>query len=231
MVSDASLEGFGFYLESVPSSFDLASLPAVLHPGRGFMGFYSECHSAYCSSHRSISWCELFAVLYAAHAIAPYANNSYVRFVVDNETDVNIINRQSTRSPRLALLLRALYDLSVRYNFRIEAVHRSGELNVLADFLSRSSLHNFSPVRVWAEGSHALSHPLHHVSIIHSCDLKLTELHPHPIRVPTSSSDSMESQTILPLSTCSASCLSDPTRVAPTLPTTPDSSPSAQATL
>ena len=221
MVSDASLQGFGFYLESVPSDFDCTTLPSLLQPGSGFMGFYSACHSSYCSSHRSISWCELFAVLYAAHAIAPYARNRSVTFVVDNSTDVSIINRQSTRSPRLAVLLRALYDLSVRYNFRISAVHRAGDLNVLADFLSRPSLHHFSPLRVWSESAHVYSHPLHYVSVLHSREVELVELSPHP---------PPPSETMLPLSICSAGCLLDLLPAVPIPPITPVSSPSAPST-
>ena len=138
MVSDASLQGFGFYLgvlslltsTALPSllccslalaswaSILLATLPTVVHIGLSVGVSYL-----------------LFSML--PMPLPPDARNRSVTFVVDNSTDVSIINRQSTRSPRLAVLLRALYDLSVRYNFRISAVHRAGDLNVLADFLSR----------------------------------------------------------------------------------------------
>ena len=47
VVSDASLDGFGFYLESVPAHFDINCLPPALRPGSGFMGFYSACHSTF----------------------------------------------------------------------------------------------------------------------------------------------------------------------------------------
>lgn len=65
-------------------------------------------------------------------------------FVIDNESDVYVINRLRTRDTRLARLLRALCDASFHCNFSFEAVHRAGKLNVLMDWASRPLLHRFS---------------------------------------------------------------------------------------
>ncbi len=150
IVSDASLQGFGFYLESIPAN-SIIKLPINLQLGSSFLGLWSNCHADYHSTHRGISWCELFSVLTAVLIYAPYLLNQSILLVIDNQTDVDIINRQSTRSSRLAILLRALYDITVRYNISIKAVHRPGELNILADYLSRPQYHQYQPLRYWSQ--------------------------------------------------------------------------------
>jgi hypothetical protein len=91
----------------------------------------------------------MLAVYAAAHTYAPQLRNQSVLFLVDNSTDVAIINRQATRSARLSALLRSLYDLALRYNFSIRARHRRGVDNGLADFLSRPQLHKNDHLRQW----------------------------------------------------------------------------------
>ena len=75
-------------------------------------------------------------------------------FVIDNSSDVAVINRQRSREPRVAALLRALVDASMRHNFTFAAVHRPGVDNVLMDWASRPDLHCFAaeapmPAGVW----------------------------------------------------------------------------------
>jgi hypothetical protein len=167
LASDASLTGFGFYLESVPAHVDSSSSsswPAQLRLTTGYSGSYSRIHARYHSSHTEISWCELLAVYAAAATYAPLLQNQTVLCYVDNSTDVAIINRQATRSNRLATLLRSLYDLALRYNFSIRATHRPGEQNQLADFLSRPDLHRNDHVRQWS-----LAHPSHSLLLQSVC--------------------------------------------------------------
>ena len=57
--------------------------------------------------------------------------------VQDDQSDVHVLNRQATRSPRLAGLLREIYTIAVENNISLYARHRPGVDNVLADFLSR----------------------------------------------------------------------------------------------
>jgi hypothetical protein len=96
----------------------------------------------------------MLAVYAAAHTYAPQLRNQSVLFLVDNSTDVAIINRQATRSARLSSLLRSLYDLALRYNFSIRARHRRGVDNGLADFLSRPQLHKNDHLREWGSLLH-----------------------------------------------------------------------------
>jgi hypothetical protein len=149
--TDASLSGFGFYLESCPpsSTIDTSAWPPSLRVGAGFSGSYSAKQAADHLSHTQIAWCELLAVLAAAITYAPYLKNQSLLFLVDNSTDVHIINRQATRSKTLAAILRQLFSVSLYYNLHIFAQHRPGVTNILADFLSRPDLHQHDPVAVW----------------------------------------------------------------------------------
>ena len=116
IVSDASLTGFGFYLESIPCPSQQLNLnlPSNLQIGSSFLGLWSSCHAEYHSTHRGISWCELFSVLAAVLIYAPYLKHQSIILVVHNQTDVCIINRQSTRSA--SILLRALYNITIIQN-------------------------------------------------------------------------------------------------------------------
>ena len=190
IVSDASLQGFGFYLESLPALSPPPLLPASLALGSAFLGTFDAIHAAYTSSHQTIAWCELFSVLVAVAMYAPHFSNHSVLLVLDNETDVHVINRQSTGSPRLALLLRALYDLANRFNFDIHATHRPGVDNVLADYLSRPSLRPppADPLSYWPSyllsrtpSTNAFPFPaLSSISPVSSAQLFLAELTPIP---------------------------------------------------
>lgn len=143
--SDASTSGFAYGLEQCTPT-NLATLDRDFAPGAVRSGSWSaangdarrQCDSA------AIQWGELFCPLAAAVEFGPRLANSHVVFVIDNESDVFIINRQRTREQRLALLLRALSTVSLEFNFSYEAVHRSGTSNVLMDWASRPALHRFT---------------------------------------------------------------------------------------
>ena len=173
IATDASLNGFGFYLEQLPSHMDPHSLPLHMQLGSGFSGLYSDVHSDFHALPRDMVWCELFSVLAAAHVYASVLRGQSVLFRVDNQPDVAIINRQATRSTRLALLLRALYDLSLQYNFSIAAVHRPGIDNVVADYLPRPELHRGEHIANWTRVD---LFPMHSVSVLYSRQVVLHEL-------------------------------------------------------
>jgi hypothetical protein len=92
----------------------------------------------------------MFAVFAALHTYRHVLRDSSVLFVLDNSPDVHALNRQSTGSRRNAGLLREIYSIAVAFNIAIAAEHRPGVDNVLADFLSRPSLHGHPDVvRAW----------------------------------------------------------------------------------
>ena len=168
--SDASLDGFGFYLESTPAihPVDSAAWPQHLRVGAGFSGKYSPTHAHLHASHTQISWLELLAVVACTTTYAPHLTGQSILFYVDNSTDVHIINRQATRSKQLAPLLRQLYALALQHNLSIRAVHRPGVDNTLADFLSRPSLHHDNHVAVWQATHPSRAHELSSVSLVFS---------------------------------------------------------------
>ena len=168
--SDASLMGFGFYLESIPSSASaVVEWPSHLRVGSGFCGLWStsDAHLHTCSG--QMTWCEMFAVLAALFTYRSALRDSSVLFYLDNEPDVYTLNKQTTRSVRLAGLLRGIYTIAVDYNISIRAKHRPGVDNVLADFLSRTQLRDAAAiVDAWRNTEHSASLSLLSVSFIHS---------------------------------------------------------------
>jgi hypothetical protein len=99
IATDASLVGWGGLVISSPFP-----LPPHLSVGGGTAGGWCIHHPV--SSSSDIGWAELFAVLYMIAAVGPVAPNSTITFLVDNQADVAIINRQSTRSPAILCDLR-----------------------------------------------------------------------------------------------------------------------------
>jgi len=116
-----------------------------------------------------MTWCELFAVYAALFTYRTVLRHCCVLFLMDNQSDVHVLNRQATRSPRLAGLLREIYTIAVEHNISLYARHRPGVENVLADFLSRRELHGGADiVSAWATAHPALSSRLSVVSRVYS---------------------------------------------------------------
>ena len=168
--SDASLTGFGFYLEAVPSTDSTAvQWPPHLRVGAGFCGLWSTSDAHLHTDSGQMTWCEMFAVFAALSTYASVLRNSSVLFRVDNEPDVYTLNRQATKSARIAGLLRDIYTIAVDYNIAIRAEHRPGVDNVLADFLSRTQLRDEAAiVDAWRSTQHSATLPLLSVAVIHS---------------------------------------------------------------
>jgi hypothetical protein len=142
--SDASTSGFAYGLESC-SAEQLRRLPPGMQPGDVRSGTWSCANgdAARQQSSAQIQWGEFFCPLAAAVEFGPLLRDSHVVFVVDNESDVHVINRLRSREPRVSALLRCLCDAARQHNFSFMAVHRAGVDNVLMDWASRPSLHKF----------------------------------------------------------------------------------------
>ena len=144
--SDASTSGFAYGLEQCPAH-QLQSLESSFVPGTVRVGVWSAQNGDLQrqQSSRAIQWGEFFCTVAAAVEYGPRLRNQHVVFVIDNQSDVAVLNRLRTREARVAQLLRALCDHSLRYNFTFAAVlvHRAGVDNVLMDWASRPGLHKF----------------------------------------------------------------------------------------
>ena len=130
---DASLQEFGYYLESAPPHALPASWPVHLRPGSGIRGSYSPEDAQHNAESGHMTWCEMFAVFSALHTYRHVLRDSSVLFVLDNSPDVHALNRQSTGSRRDAGLLREIYSIAVAFNIAISAQHRAGVDKVLTD--------------------------------------------------------------------------------------------------
>jgi hypothetical protein len=143
--SDASTTGFAYGLESCPPAARL-SLPPGFRPGDVRAGTWAAENGDAARQEKSdeIQWGEFFCTVAAVVEFGALLSNCHVVFVIDNGSDVHVLNRQRSREPRVAALLRALCDNALRFNFSFEAVHRAGVANVLMDWASRPSLHQFA---------------------------------------------------------------------------------------
>jgi len=134
IATDASMSGFGAHILHSPAA---ASLPPHLPVGAALSGAWCVSDRPLVTDHRDIQYAELFAVVAAAAAVAPFLAGTSIVFLVDNAAGVAIINRQSTRSSALLTLLRALYATSTEHNIHIRARHIAGVHNTVADRMSR----------------------------------------------------------------------------------------------
>ena len=145
--SDASTSGFAYTLERCPPAA-LQGLEQGFGPGTVRAGVWSAANgdAVRQSTSAEIQWGEFFSPLAAVLEYGVRLENQHLLFVIDNNSDVAVINRMRSREPRVAALLRAMVDASVKYNFTFAALHRPGEANVLMDWASRPDLHRFATV-------------------------------------------------------------------------------------
>lgn len=174
IISDASITGFGFYLQSFPDSINIDQLPTAMQPGHAVSGTWHS-NMSHLLTNRSIAYLELFSVLYALTMLAPVLHNHSVLILTDNASNVPVINKQRTRSSAIITLLRAMAELSATHVFSCSARHISGESNILADFLSRPQLHQYAHLSTWQsyKQSNCLSDSLTHVTVVCSSSLHL----------------------------------------------------------
>ena len=89
------------------------------------------------SESNNITFLELFPILVALHLFGDSFQNKKVLFHCDNMAVVEIINKQTSKCPRVMDLLRPLVLQSMKLNTIIRAKHIKGENNTIADAISR----------------------------------------------------------------------------------------------
>lgn len=92
------------------------------------------------SKNEHINCLELLTVLVGARRWGHLWTNKHIRVRSDNEATVKSINKGTSHSALFMKYLRELFWLSEKYRFRLTALHIRGEVNFLADRISR--LHN-----------------------------------------------------------------------------------------
>ena len=90
-----------------------------------------------------ITFLELFPVVIALNIWGESLRNIIFLFHIDNRANVSIINKRSSRSPRVISHVRKLVFACLKFNILIKAEHIPGNLNSLADSLSRCDFQEF----------------------------------------------------------------------------------------
>lgn len=148
VTSDASFDGYGFYISEAPARIQ-SRLPRCLQDMNGCGATYSNhptCDHACTPAKGGIGWGEMLAIIHAFILIAPSCRNQRVMFETDNESNVGMITSQRSTNAYLRHLLRIIYVCAARYNIHIQAKHIAGDVNHVADWLSRPSKHTNSNV-------------------------------------------------------------------------------------
>ena len=86
---------------------------------------------------------ELFPIVLACHVWGPSWSNMRIKFWCDNQSVVHIIQSGTSKDEQIMHLVRALFLVTARFNFRICAAHVPGKSNRLADAFSRFNPQEF----------------------------------------------------------------------------------------
>ena len=122
VTTDASMEGWGGH-SPVGGDHQL------------FSGLWSREERRRCH----INLLELRAIRITLERLTPHVQNRVVRVECDNTTAICYLNKQGgTRSWSMCQEAAQLTEWTLRHNVALQAVHRPGVDNVLADFLSRT---------------------------------------------------------------------------------------------
>jgi len=107
--------------------------------GLGILYGNAWCQALWPEKWRSYSICfkEVFPILAALTIWGPEFANKRIRFFVDNEGAVSIINTSTSKCPRIMCLIRPLVLLCLKNNIMLHAVHIPTKKNNKADSLSR----------------------------------------------------------------------------------------------
>ncbi|CAG2246210.1 unnamed protein product [Mytilus edulis] len=96
----------------------------------------------------NITFLELFPVMVAIILWGSELRNKKVLFHIDNEGAVHIINKKSSKSSDVMILVRRLVLETLHHNILIKADHVPGKVNTIADAISRcqwSRFRNLAP--------------------------------------------------------------------------------------
>lgn len=129
----------------------------------GSLGFgaYFQGHWAHGSwpSHllaMEITFKELVPIVLSLHLWGAEFANRRIVFHCDNEAVVHIINKQSTRSKPIMVLVRILVSVCLHYNILFRAKHIASSQNSIADALSRFQWNRFRSLAPQADPSPTL---------------------------------------------------------------------------
>lgn len=123
-------------------------------------GAYCQGHWSYwswplgweSSIFKEMSFLELVPILLAMYLWGKkYFANKKIMMYIDNNALVSIVNRQTSKSKRVMVLLRKLVLLLLRNDIMFKAQHILGKKNNIADSISRKQFHHFRQLAQWAD--------------------------------------------------------------------------------
>ena len=91
----------------------------------------------------SIQWKELFSIDAACKLWGPEWRGKKIIFRTDNETNVAIWSKQSSKSPHLMNLICKIFLITATYDFQVSFKHIPGICNAISDALSRLQVQLF----------------------------------------------------------------------------------------
>lgn len=95
-------------------------------------------------SGENITLLELFPIALSLHLWgATIFSNNKVIFYSDNSAIVSVLNKRSSREPKVMVLIRSIVLNTMQHNILFQARHVSGLANQPADALSRSQIQRF----------------------------------------------------------------------------------------
>ena len=114
----------------------------------------------------STAWKELYAITVAAHTWGTFWKHLKIVFNCDNLTVVTVWQKGTSKSPEIMALVRLLYFCAAHHNINICVQHIPGQINEIADSISRfQEVHfrelapnaNPSPDNIFAWPAHAFT--------------------------------------------------------------------------
>lgn len=92
---------------------------------------------------QNITLLEFYPIVLAIEIWGHYFANRSILFLCDNEALVKVINKQTSKEPKIMFLMRRMVLYALKLNICIKAKHLPGRENILADALSRSQIQVF----------------------------------------------------------------------------------------
>ena len=110
----------------------------VYYNGEWFNGSWSASQQPL-----GISYKELYPIVLACNVWGKEWSRKRIQFFCDNESVVSVITSGTSKDEEITHLLRALFLVSARFNFKVMATHVPGKTNLVADALSRFNMQVF----------------------------------------------------------------------------------------
>ena len=110
----------------------------VYNNGEWFNGSWLPSQQSLC-----IAYKELFPIVLACHVWSDNWARKRVECLWDNTVVASVITSGTSKDDQLMHLVRELYLVCTRHNFKVTAKHVPGKTNRLADALSRFQMQEF----------------------------------------------------------------------------------------